>query len=208
MTANQGLFDVERAGEDGAEIAVFAGGCFWCMEEPFDPLPGVLETIVGYTGGFVDDPTYRIVTYTETGHVEAVLVMFDPSIVSYRELLEVFWVNINPFDNTGQFCDRGTSYRSGIFVTGPRQRLDAVRSRTAIARSERFRRYDGEVATFVRAFESFWIAEEYHQDYYIKRPFNYSYYRGRCGRDDRLADLWGPEPTRIHIIRSLMTNSH
>lgn len=206
LFANQGVADVEGYRAAGYEVAVFAGGCFWCMEPPFDELDGVVETVVGYTGGHVDDPTYRIVAYTETGHLEAILVVYDPRRITYSTLLEVFWINVNPLDATGQFCDRGSRYRSAIFPATPRQRRAADNSVRALEETSRFDRFDRPIATEVRPIGDFWIAEEYHQNYYQVRSFNYRYYRRRCGRDERLEDLWGPPAQRRDVIQRIISD--
>ncbi|PSN17525.1 peptide-methionine (S)-S-oxide reductase [filamentous cyanobacterium CCP5] len=169
--------------------AVFAGGCFWCMEPPFDHLDGVIGTTSGYSGGDVADPNYYQVSSGTTGHLEAVKVTYDPQQVSYGELLEVFWHNIDPVDSNGQFCDKGSQYRSAIFVANQAQREAAERSRTALANQPRF----GEVVTQILEAQPFYPAEEYHQDYYLKHPVRYKVYRFGCGRDQRLGELWGTQ---------------
>ncbi len=184
------------------EIAVFAGGCFWCMEPPYDELEGVVRTVAGYTGGTYDNPTYRIVTYTETGHYESVLVIYDPGRVTYQRLLEVFWSNIDPTNDEGQFCDYGSSYRSAIFVANEAQEARARASLRALERSNHL----GEtpLVTPVLPLETFWVAEDEHQDYYQKRPVSYDYYRRLCGRDGRLEELWGPQAQRRELVRALL----
>jgi len=167
-------------------VAVFAGGCFWCMEKPFDEIDGVVSTTSGYTGGHVADPSYEDVTRGDTGHVEAVRVVYEPERVGYERLLAVFWRNVDPFDDGGQFCDRGDSYRSAIFAADAEQRRAAAASRAEVA--ERFER---PVATRVLDPGPFYPAESYHQDYYRKNPLRYRFYRSRCGRDGRLEALWG-----------------
>ncbi|MCW5889700.1 MAG: peptide-methionine (R)-S-oxide reductase MsrB [bacterium] len=170
--------------------ATFAGGCFWCMEPPFEKLPGVLEVVSGYTGGSQQDPTYEEVSAGGTGHVEAVLVRYDPARVSYETLLEVFWRQIDPTDAGGQFVDRGAQYRSAIFVHDGEQRRLAEASKQRLAASGRFAK---PIVTDVVAFERFWPAEEYHQDYYRKNPIRYRYYRYGSGRDRFLDEAWGAE---------------
>ena len=166
--------------------AVFAGGCFWCVEAYFDKVDGVLETISGYTGGTVEKPTYKQVTYGETGHYEAVKVTYDPAKVSYNELAGYFVRHIDPTDETGQFCDKGDSYRSAIFVSGQGERTAAEGALTEAAEVL------GEaIATKVLPAATFWPAEDYHQDYYIRSAVKYCYYRKACGRDARLEQLWG-----------------
>jgi methionine-S-sulfoxide reductase len=206
-SAGQPEFD-RTAIEPEHRIAVFAGGCFWCMEPPFDELEGVIRTISGYTGGHVHGPSYELVTRTDTGHYEAVLIEFDPRVVSYGELLEVFWININPVDASGQFCDRGDSYRSAIFPASERQDELARRSRSRIVESGYLDQYRRPMATEILPLEEFWVAEAYHQDYYLQHPFNYRYYRRLCGRDARLLDLWGPEDSRRGVIRDVLNGRH
>lgn len=176
---------VLRAEED---TAIFAAGCFWCVEEAFDGVPGVLETTSGYTGGTVVNPTYRQVTRGNTGHVEALEVRFDPAEVSYAELLEVFWRNVDPFDDGGQFCDRGSSYLSAIFVKDEAQRTAAEASRARLASDPRA---PGTLVTPIREAAPFYAAEDYHQDYHRKNPWRYKYYKNGCGRPARLRQLWG-----------------
>jgi peptide-methionine (S)-S-oxide reductase len=168
-------------------LAIFAGGCFWCMEGPFDAVEGVLSTTSGYTGGATANPTYDEVSAGGTGHFEAVQVAYDPAKVSYERLLDVFWRNVDPTDSGGQFCDRGDQYRSAIFAGDDAQRKAAQASRDALEKSGRLA---GKIATEIRAASEFWPAEEYHQDYAKKNPVRYEYYRYRCGRDRRLAQVW------------------
>ncbi|MBA3670708.1 MAG: peptide-methionine (S)-S-oxide reductase MsrA [Gemmatimonadaceae bacterium] len=170
------------------DTAVFGGGCFWCMEPPFDHLAGVLSTTSGYSGGTVLNPTYKQVSSGGTGHLEVVRVIYDPARVSYARLLDVFWHNIDPLTANRQFCDAGDQYRSAIFVQNAAQRAAAVASKTTIERSGHFNR---PIVTEIAARAPFYAAEEYHQDYYKKNPIRYKFYRGRCGRDDRLKELWG-----------------
>lgn len=172
----------------GAKVAVFAGGCFWCMEKPFDAVEGVLETTSGYAGGTVESPTYEQVSNGGTGHAEALRVVYDPARVSYATLLDTFWHNVDPFDAGGQFCDRGSQYRSAIFPQDDAQRTDAESSLKAL--QERFGR---PVATRIEPAGTFWPAEEYHQDYYKKNPLRYSFYRSNCGRDRKLKEVWGSQ---------------
>jgi peptide-methionine (S)-S-oxide reductase len=168
--------------------ATFAGGCFWCMEGPFDKLPGVISTISGYTGGKVKNPTYEQVSTGRTGHAEAVQVAYDPKLVSYDKLLEVFWRNIDPTQRDGQFCDHGSQYRTAIFYHDDEQRRLAESSRGALAKNKPFK---GDIVTQIVKVEEFYPAEEYHQDYYKKNPARYKFYRAGCGRDARLKELWG-----------------
>ena len=169
-------------------VATFAGGCFWCMEPPYDKLPGVLSTTSGYMGGAKKNPTYEEVSGGATGHTEVVQVLYDPSKVSYEKLLDVFWVNIDPTVKDRQFCDAGSQYRTAIFVGSPEQRKAAEASKAALEQSKPFK---GAIVTPVVDAGEFWPAEDYHQDYYQKNPVRYSYYRTGCGRDARLKQLWG-----------------
>jgi peptide-methionine (S)-S-oxide reductase len=169
-------------------VATFAGGCFWCMEPPFDDVDGVISTTSGYTGGKVANPTYEQVSDGGTGHAEAVQVRFDPRKVTYAQLLEIFWRNVDPITPNRQFCDGGSQYRSAIFYHDAEQRRLALASRQAIVESKRF---DRPIVTEVVAAGAFYPAEDYHQDYYVKNPVRYKYYRWNCGRDKRLEQLWG-----------------
>ena len=168
--------------------AVFAGGCFWCVEADFDKVDGVLETISGYTGGTVDNPSYKQVSHGKTGHYEAVKVTYDPAKVSYDELAEYFIHHIDPTDAKGQFCDKGDSYRSAIFVSGQGERDSAEKALTAAAGE-----LDKPVVTKVLTAAEFWPAESYHQDYYIQSAVKYDFYRSACGRDARVKQLWGKD---------------
>ena len=170
------------------EKATFAGGCFWCMEAPFDKLPGVVSVTPGYSGGQVKNPTYVQVSAGGTGHAEAVQIVFDPSKTSYSRLLDIFWRNIDPTVSDRQFCDVGSQYRSGIFYIGEEQRRAALQSRAALEKNKPFR---GAIVTEITTAGEFYAAEEYHQHYYKKNPLRYKYYRNGCGRDQRLKELWG-----------------
>jgi peptide-methionine (S)-S-oxide reductase len=170
------------------EVAIFAGGCFWCMEPPFEALPGVLSATSGYTGGRTPNPSYEQVSAGGTGHRESVRVEFDPVRVSYQQLLEVFWHNVDPLDDGGQFCDRGSQYESAIFVVDAEQRQLAEASKRSLEASTRF---DRPIATEILPASPFYPAEEYHQDYARKNPLRYRYYRHGCGRDARLEAVWG-----------------
>ena len=170
--------------------AIFAGGCFWCMESPFEKLEGVIEVYSGYTGGEEANPTYSQVSSGGTGHTEAVEVIFDPVRVSYERLLEVFWQQIDPTDAGGQFVDRGSQYRSGIFYLDEEQRVLAERSKQLLAGSGRF---DRPLVTEITKAGPFYRAEEYHQDYYAKNPLRYWFYRSGSGRDDFLDRVWGKD---------------
>ena len=173
--------------EDRA-VATFAGGCFWCMEPPFDAIDGVVSTTSGYIGGHVKNPTYKEVSAGRTGHTEAVQIVYDPTRISYDELLEVFWRNIDPTTADRQFCDRGSQYRSGIFYHDEAQRLAAEASKSRLDRTKPF---PEAIVTEITEAGTFYPAEEYHQDYYKKNPIRYKYYRFGCGRDKRLEELWG-----------------
>jgi len=168
--------------------ATFAGGCFWCMEEAFDPVPGVLATISGYMGGKTKNPTYEQVSTGRTGHAEVIQIEYDPKRVSYEKLLEVFWRNIDPTQRDGQFCDFGSQYRSGIFYHDVEQKRLAEASRSALLKSRPFK---GEIVTEITQAAEFYPAEDYHQDYYRKNPVRYKYYKTGCGRAARLKELWG-----------------
>ncbi|HVT59577.1 MAG TPA: peptide-methionine (S)-S-oxide reductase MsrA [Thermoanaerobaculia bacterium] len=172
--------------------ATFAGGCFWCMQHPFDELAGVISTTAGYTGGQKDNPTYEEVSAGGTGHRESVEVVYDPAVVPYSKLLDVFWHNIDPTDNRGQFCDKGSQYRSAIFYHDEVQRKMAEESRQALVKSGRFKE---PLVTDILPAARFWPAEGYHQKYYEKNPVRYRFYRYNCGRDNRLESLWGAPPS-------------
>ena len=177
-------------GESALKEATFAGGCFWCMEGPFDKLEGVISTTSGYTGGGKKNPTYEEVSAGGTGHAESVRVVYDPAKVSYERLLDVFWHNIDPLARERQFCDAGNQYRSAIFFHDEAQRLAAAASKSTLEASGRLK---GPIATQIVPAGEFWPAEEYHQDYYKKNPIRYKYYRGGCGRDARLKEIWGAD---------------
>ena len=171
--------------------AVFAGGCFWCTEADFDKIPGVVSTTSGYTGGKVANPTYEQVSAGTTGHIEAVRVVYDPARVNYQTLVARFFRTVDPFDGGGQFCDRGSQYRSAIFVANPSERriAEATKARAAALLKR-------PVATQVLPAVPFYAAEGYHQDYYKKNSTKYKYYRWRCGREARLAKVWGDSAGR------------
>ena len=170
------------------EKATFAGGCFWCMEAPFDKLPGVVSVTSGYTGGTMKNPTYKQVSAGGTGHAEAVQIVYDPARIGYTKLLDVFWHNTDPTVNDRQFCDVGAQYRPGIFYHSEEQRLLALKSKEALEKSKTFK---DPIVTEVTKAGEFYPAEEYHQHYYKKNPIRYRYYRNGCGRDQRLKELWG-----------------
>ena len=166
--------------------AIFAGGCFWCMEADYEKQAGVTGVVSGFTGGTLPNPTY---SGNHQGHFEAVEVTYDPAIVDYAKLLNVFWENVDPFDNQGQFCDKGPSYRSAIFPGNKSEKVLAEQSKAKVAA-----RFSGQtVYTEIRDRGQFWPVEEYHQDYSLKNPVRYRYYRWNCGRDQRLEQLWGAE---------------
>ncbi len=181
---------VPKATAENLEVATFAGGCFWCVESDFDTVPGVVETVSGYTGGVLIDPTYRQVTAGGTGHYEAVQITFDPQQVSYATLLEIFWRSVDPTDGGGQFCDRGDSYRTAIFANSPEQMKLADASKRRLEESGALER---PIVTSIESAGPFYPAEDYHQDYYKKNPFRYRLYRARCGRDSRVQAVWGEE---------------
>lgn len=168
--------------------AYFAGGCFWCMEEAFEKVDGVIAVVSGYMGGTVADPTYERVSSGQTGHAESVEVTYDPAKVSYQKLLESFWRNVDPVTPNAQFCDHGNQYRSAIFYGSEEEKQLSEGSKSAIERSKRFS--DPIVTQLVKA-STFYQAEEYHQDFYKKNPIRYKYYKFNCGRAQRLEALWG-----------------
>ncbi|PTN11897.1 peptide-methionine (S)-S-oxide reductase MsrA [Nitrosomonas aestuarii] len=180
--------DTRFIAEENLGVAIFAGGCFWCTESDFDKLPGVVATTSGYIGGTVANPTYKQVVAGKTGHVEAVKIQFDKTATSFSELLNTYWLTIDPTFEDGQFCDIGPQYRSVIFYLNPEQQTLAEASKEALAVSARF---DQPVVTEILPATEFYMAEDYHQDYYIKNPLRYAYYRNNCGRDERLEQLWG-----------------
>jgi peptide methionine sulfoxide reductase msrA/msrB len=175
---------------ENTKTAVFAGGCFWCTESDFEKVEGVLEVVSGYTGGQEDNPTYKEVSAGGTGHVEAIRVVYDPSRITYRELLEIFWRHVDPTDAGGQFVDRGAHYRSVIFYADERERQMAEDSKQALAESGRF---DRAIVTDILPLGPFYDAEEYHQDYYKKNPIRYNWYRSGSGRDQFLQNTWTDE---------------
>jgi peptide-methionine (S)-S-oxide reductase len=178
--------------------ATFAGGCFWCMEKPFDELDGVISTTSGYTGGRTENPTYREVTRGGTGHLEAVQVVYDPEKVDYETLLFVFWRNIDPLDAGGQFCDRGGSYETAVFAHDEEQRRLAEESKREARRT-----LGSRIVTPIRSLDDFYPAEDYHQDYYQKNPVRYNFYRTSCGRDARLEMLWGDEAGGYETVNEM-----
>ncbi len=171
-------------------IATFAGGCFWCMEPPFEKLAGVVSVTSGYTGGHKSNPTYEEVSAGGTGHAESVQIVYDSTQISYAQLLQVFWHNIDPLAVNRQFCDGGSQYRSAIFYHNDEQRRLAEESKQKL---EQIKKFDQPIVTEIVAASTFYKAEEYHQDYYKKNPVRYKVYRTGCGRDRRLKELWGEE---------------
>jgi peptide-methionine (S)-S-oxide reductase len=182
-----------REGEPGSgdgrfQRAIFAGGCFWCMQPAFDRLAGVISTAVGYTGGTIDNPTYEQVCAGRTGHVEAIEIVFDPALISFRELIEIFWQNVDPMQANGQFADKGPQYRTVIFFQNEDQRLQAEASKQELEKSGRFA---GRIATEIEPAKPFYKAEEYHQEYYLKDPARYTLYKIGSGRASFLEKIWG-----------------
>ena len=171
--------------------AVFAGGCFWCTEADFDKVDGVLETISGYTGGHVNNPSYSDVTRGTSGHYEAVRVIYDPGVVSYDDLVGYYWRTVDPLDANGQFCDRGSSYRTAIFVETPEEREVAEASKAALDEGGTLA---SPIVTEIIEQDTFWPAEDYHQNYYRNNRRQYDFYRFRCGRDQRIDQVWADTP--------------
>ena len=165
--------------------AYFAGGCFWCMEEAFEKIDGVLEVISGYSGGTTKNPTYKEVVYGKTGHFEAIEIKYDSTKIGYKELLDAFWINIDPFDANGQFCDKGYSYRSVAFHTSNKEKDLIEKSITVLEK-----RFNKKIVTYVREFDKFYKAEEFHQDYYVKNFINYLRYKKACRRVKTLEKIW------------------
>ena len=165
--------------------AYFAGGCFWCMEEAFEKMDGVLEVISGYSGGTTENPTYKEVTYGKTGHFEAIEIKYDIEKIDYKKLLDAFWVNIDPFDANGQFCDKGYSYKSVIFHTSEKEKNLAEESIKVLEK-----RFNKKIVTYVRRFDEFYKAEEFHQDYYVENFINYLRYKKACRRVKTLKKIW------------------
>ncbi len=196
LTIGTAMMAAAQDGEDNAErtpsaelaTATFAGGCFWCMEPPYDKLEGVTETTSGYIGGDVASPSYEQVSAGGTGHAEAVQVSYDPSKVSYQTLLDVFWQNVDPTDAGGQFCDRGNQYRTAIFYHDNEQRRLAEATKAELEQGVQI---EAPIVTEIVPAGPFYAAEDYHQDYYRKNKLSYTFYRWSCGRDERLKALWG-----------------
>jgi peptide-methionine (S)-S-oxide reductase len=178
-----------KTADKGATVkATFAGGCFWCMEEAYDKVPGVVGTVSGYMGGQVKNPTYEQVTTGRTGHAEVVQIEYDPKQVTYAKLVEIFWRNVDPTQKDGQFCDHGPQYRSGIFFHDEEQKRAAEASRAALQKSKPFK---GEIVTEITKSSQFYPAEGYHQDFHTKNPTRYKFYKSGCGRVERLQQVWG-----------------
>ena len=167
------------------KTAYFAGGCFWCMEESFEKIKGVLEVTSGYSGGTTKNPTYKEVTYGNSGHFEVIEIKYDPKIVSFKNLLDIFWVNIDPFDSQGQFCDKGYSYRSVAFYSSESENLLIKKSINKLEK-----KFNKKIVTYVRKFDKFYKAEDHHQDYYKNNFINYLIYKKGCGRENTLKKIW------------------
>jgi len=188
-TDNADITTESTVDSDGENLktAIFAGGCFWCIEADFEKLEGVQSVVSGYTGGDATTADYKTVTYNETGHYEAVEVSYDPSTVSYSELVEYFWRHIDPTNPRGQFCDSGSSYRSAIFYGSDEEYAVIEKS---LANLNENKPFDADIVTAIEVAKPFYLAEDYHQDYYKKNPIRYNLYRRGCGRDARIAELW------------------
>jgi peptide-methionine (S)-S-oxide reductase len=187
LTLVAALCSMSAAAQTPPATALFAGGCFWCIEADFEKLPGVIAVESGYTGGRTPNPTYESTSSGKTGHAEAVRVTYDPGKVTYEQLVDYFWHHIDPTVKDRQFCDVGSQYRSAIFYQGEAQQRVAEASKAALEKSGRFKQIHTEIAPA----GTFYLAEDYHQDYYKKNPLRYNYYRKSCGRDARVAEVWG-----------------
>jgi peptide-methionine (S)-S-oxide reductase len=187
LTFSSVLFAGPTTKQPQTATAVFAGGCFWCMQADFDKVKGVISTTAGYTGGTVKNPTYEQVSAGGTGHYESVKVIYNPEVVSYPQLLTFYWHNIDPTNANGQFCDEGQQYRSVIFYADAQQQQLAMQSKQELINSGKF----NQIATLIIPASTFYPAEEYHQEYYKKNPIRYKFYRYNCGRDQRLEQIWG-----------------
>ncbi len=190
------LTAINSSAEEKAESAIFAGGCFWCMEADFEKISGIKEVVSGYTGGTSKNPNYN--NYGKSGHIEAVQIFYDPAVISYAELLEIFWVNIDPLDNNGQFCDRGHEYSTAVFFLSTEQKELAEKSKTLLENSGILEK---PIETPLIKAGEFFPAEDYHQNYYKINPIRYKYYRYRCGRDQRLKELWGKTTIREKSLK-------
>jgi peptide-methionine (S)-S-oxide reductase len=180
------LYSIQLTSFAASDVAIFAGGCFWCMEGPFDKLDGVISTTSGYTGGHIENPTYKMTSTGKTGHYEAIQVEYDPDKVSYKKLLDVYWMNVDPFDARGQFCDKGPQYRAAIFTMNEEENILALKSKQVIQKKVKGK---ATIVTEILPAMKFYPAEDYHQDYYKKNPVRYKYYRFGCGRDKRLKQV-------------------
>lgn len=195
-------FNKESTAKPTIEKALFAGGCFWCLQPPYDKLKssGVIEVLVGYSGGDSATANYEKVSAGGTGHREVIEIKFDSSKISYEKLLDVFWVNIDPFDGNGQFCDKGDQYKSAIYYLNDEQKNLAEKSREKAKKKNKIRKNEnsnqvpGDFLTEITQAKPFYVGEEYHQNYYIKNPIRYKYYRYSCGRDQRLKEIWSDLP--------------
>jgi len=182
--------------DEKIEMAVLAGGCFWCMEADFENIPGIVDVISGYTGGKNENPTYK--NYGRNGHIEAVKIIYKPHIITYSNLIEIFWFKIDPLDQNGQFCDRGHEYSSAIFYLSKEQQIIAENSKINLTKSGIF---DTPIVTPILKGGKFFPAEDYHQDYYKKNPLKYKYYRFRCGRNQKLKELWNKNFNNYEITK-------
>jgi len=179
------IFPLAAVSKDIEKNAYFAGGCFWCMEEVFEKVNGVIDVVSGYSGGKKSNPTYEEVTKGKTGHIEVIKISYNPGIISFKDLLNIFWINIDPYDGYGQFCDKGNSYISAIFYQNDNEKnliKDSLNNLKQIDVKK--------IKTKYFKFEEFYLAEEYHQNYYKKNPFRYNVYKINCGRDARLQEVW------------------
>lgn len=179
-----------NAEEQKLETAIFAGGCFWCVESDFEVVPGVVDAVSGYTGGHLENPTYGDVVQETTGHLEAVKITYDANKISYQQMLHLFWRSVDPTDGGGQFCDRGESYTTAVFALDDEQKKVAEASKAELQKSKVL---DDPIVTPIRTAAKFYPAEDYHQDYYTKNPYRYKLYRFGCGRDKRVKSLWGDD---------------
>ncbi len=179
-----------NAEEQKLETAIFAGGCFWCVESDFEMVPGVVDAVSGYTGGHLENPTYGDVVQETTGHLESVKITYDANKISYQQMLHLFWRSVDPTDGGGQFCDRGESYTTAVFALDEEQKKVAEASKAELEKSKVL---DDPIVTQIRTAAKFYPAEDYHQDYYTKNPYRYKLYRFGCGRDKRVKSLWGDD---------------
>jgi len=180
--------DDENTNMTALKTAIFAGGCFWCMESDFESFDGIPDVQSGYAGGHVENPAYKAVSQGGTGHREVIQVTYNPAVIGYEKLLEIFWRNIDPFDDGGQFCDKGYQYTAAVFASNDEERTLAESSKAALEK-----RFGRAIVTEIVPVATFYPAEDYHQNYYKMHSWRYKYYRGRCGRDERLQEIWGNE---------------